>query len=171
MTKIGPLLIGIATATFIAMLPSPTKAVGTARGSVKVTINGAHISIDYGRPELRGRDMLRQIHPGQLWHIGADAPATLVSDKELSFGGTIVPRGKHTLMARLVTPGRWTLVFSSPSGTQTRPSVKYIETPATLQETSDSIESVTIQLTDKGGTGFIEIAWGRMRLSASFTPA
>jgi len=171
MTKIGPLLIAIATAVFIALLPSASKAHGNEHGSVKATINGAHISIDYGRPALKGRDMLKQIEPGQLWRIGADAPTTLESDKELNFGGTIVPKGKHILLARLVEPGKWTLVFSSKSVFQYDPSAKIAEVPLTLQEASDSVELVTLQLTDQGGTGVIEIAWGKMRLSASFKPA
>ncbi len=40
-----------------------------------------------------------------------------------------------------------------------------------MAKTGPPFELVTIQLTDKGGTGVIEIAWGRLRLSASFTPA
>jgi hypothetical protein len=144
---------------------------GNERGSVKATINGAHVSIDYGRPALKGRDMLKQIQPGDVWRIGADAPTTLESDKELNFGGTIVPKGKHILLAHLVEPGTWTLVFSSKSAFQYEPSAKLAEVPLTLEEASDSAELVTIQVTDKGGTGIIEIAWGKMRLSASFKPA
>lgn len=171
MTKIGPLLIGIAMATFFALPASARKAHGNEHGSVKATISGAHISIDYGRPPLRGRDLLTQIQPGQLWRIGAYAPATLESDKELNFGGTIVPKGKHVLQARLVAPGRWTLVISGIPAVQRAPRAKPTEVPMTFQEAGDSTELVTIQLTDKGGTGVIEIAWGRLRLSASFTPA
>jgi hypothetical protein len=144
---------------------------GNERGSVKATINGARISIDYGRPALKGRDMLKQIQPGNLWRIGADAPTTLESDKKLNFGGTIVPKGKHILLARLVEPGKWTLVFSSKNVFQYEPSAKLAEVPLTLEEGSDTVELVTIQVTDKDGTGVIEIAWGKMRLSASFKPA
>ena len=171
MRKICRPLIGIATVTLIALMTSASMAHGAERGSVKATINGAHISIDYGRPALRGRDMLKQIEPGQLWRIGADAPTTLESDKELNFSGTIVPKGKHILLARLVEPGKWTLVFSSKSVFQYEPSAKLAEIPLTFQEASDSAELVTIQLTNKDGTGIIEIAWGKMRLSASFKPA
>jgi hypothetical protein len=171
MTKIGPPLIATATATLIALITSASMAHGNERGSVEATINGAHISIDYGRPALKGRDMLKQIQPGQLWRIGADAPTTLESDKELNFSGTIVPKGKHILLARLVEPGKWTLVFSSKSVFQYEPSAKLAEIPLTFQEASDSAELVTIQLTNKDGTGIIEIAWGKMRLSASFKPA
>jgi hypothetical protein len=170
MMKICPPLFGIATATLIALMIGASMAHGAERGSVKATINGAHISIDYGRPALRGRDMLKQIQPGQVWRIGADAPTTLESDKELNFGGTIVPKGKHILLTRLLEPGKWTLVFSSKSVFEYEPSAKLAEVPLTFQEASDSAELVTIQLTAKDGTGVIEIAWGKMRLSASFKP-
>jgi hypothetical protein len=153
-----------------ALMTSTSVAHGAERGSVKAAINGAHISIDYGRPALKGRDMLKQIQPGQLWRIGADAPTILESDKELNFGGTDVPKGKHILLAHLVEPGKWNLVFSSKPVFQYEPSAKIAEIPLTLQEVSDSAELVTIQLTVKDGTGVIEIAWGKMRLSASFNP-
>jgi hypothetical protein len=171
MTKTRPFLLGIATAALVALITNAGMAHGAERGSVKATINGDHISIDYGRPALRGRDMLSQIKPSQLWRIGADAPTTLESDTELNFGGTIVPKGKHILLARLVEPGKWTLVFSSKSAFQYDPSAKIAEVPLTLQETSDSVELVTVQLNDHDGVGVIEIAWGKMRLSASFKPA
>jgi len=171
MMKICLTSIGLATATVIVLMSSASMAHGNERGSVKVTINGARISIDYGRPALKGRDMLKQIQPGNVWRIGADAPTTLESDKELNFGGTIIPKGKHILLARLVERGKWTLVFSSKSVFQYEPSAKLAEVPLTLEEASDSAELVTLQVTGKDGTGVIEIAWGKMRLSASFKPA
>ena len=171
MTKICLTLLGLVTATLLVLTTSASLAHGNERGSVKATVNGVHISIDYGRPALKGRDMLGQIHPGQLWRIGADAPTTLESDSDLNFGGTIVPKGKHILLARLVEPGKWTLVFSTKSVFEYEPSAKLAEVPLMLEEVSDSAELVTIQVTDKDGTGVIEVAWGKMRLSASFKPA
>ena len=169
--KICRTSIGLASATLIVLMSSASLGHGAERGSVKATINGARISIDYGRPALMGRDMLKQIQPGQLWRIGANAPTTLESDKELNFGGTVVPKGKHILLARLVEPGKWALVFSTKSVFQFEESAKVAEVPLTFQEADDSTEQVTIQLTQKDGAGVIEIAWGKMRLSASFKPA
>jgi hypothetical protein len=171
MRKIGPTSVAIATATLIVLMTSPCMAHGAERGNVKATIGGAHVTIDYGRPVLHGRDMLAQIKPGQVWRIGADAPTTLESDKDLDFGGTIVPKGKHILLARFDAPGKWTLVFSSKSVFEYDPSAKIAEVPLSLQETGDSVEMVTLKLADRGGTGALEIAWGKMRLSASFKPA
>jgi len=171
MTKIYSPLISIATAALIALTTGAGMALGAERGSAKAIIKGAHISIDYGRPGLKGRDMLKQIQPSQLWRIGANAPTTFESDKALNFGANTVPKGKHILLARLVEPGKWTLVFSTKSVFEYEESSKLAEIPLTLQETSDSTELVTIKLIDRGGKGVLEIAWGKLRLSASFTPA
>ena len=170
MKRISPPLIAVATATLFTLITSRGMAQEANRGSAKATINGAHISIDYGRPALRGRDMLAQIKPGDLWRIGSGAPTTLESDKELNFGGTIVPKGKHILLAHLIEPGKWTLVFSSKSAFDYEPSAKIAEVPVTLEDTSDSAELVTITIAGKDGAGVLEIAWGKMRLSASFKP-
>jgi len=171
MTKTRPFLIAIATAALVFLTTHAGVAHGAERGSVKATINGAHITIDYGRPVLRGRDMLAQLKPGQVWRIGADSPTTLESDKDLDFGGTVVPKGKHILLAKLVEPGKWTLVFSSKSAFQYEASAKIAEAPLTFEEANDSDEMVTLKLTDQGGSGVLEIAWGKMRLTASFKPA
>lgn len=171
MTKTRPFLIAIATAALVFLTTNAGVAHGAERGSVKATINGAHITIDYGRPMLRGRDMLGQLKPGQVWRIGADSPTTLESDKDLDFGGTVVPKGKHILLAKLVEPGKWTLVFSSKSAFQYEASAKIAEVPLTFEEANDSDEMVTLKLTDQGGSGVLEIAWGKMRLTASFKPA
>ena len=170
MTKIRPFLIGIATVIVVLLTTNAGVAHGAERGSAKATINGAHITIDYGRPMLRGRDMLAQLKPGQLWRIGADAPTTLESDKDLDFGGTVVPKGKHILLAKLVEPGKWTLVFSSKSVFQYEESAKIAEVPLTFEEANDSDEMVTLKLTDQDGSGVLEIAWGKMRLTTSFKP-
>jgi len=171
MTRIGPALTGILTAALLVLHPGSTFAQGSERGTVQANISGAHISIDYGRPALRGRDMLSQIQAGQVWRLGAGAPTTLESDKPLNFGGIAAPQGKHILLARLVEPGKWTLVFSSKSAFQYEPSAKIAEVPLDLRETGDSAELVTITLTEKDGMGVLEIAWGKMRLSTSFKPA
>ena len=171
MTKTRPFLIAIATAALVFLTTPAGVAHGAERGSVKATINGAHVTIDYGRPVLHGRDMLAKLKPGQVWRIGADSPTTLESDKDLDFGGTVVPKGKHILLAKLVEPGKWTLVFSSKSVFEYEASAKIAEVPLTFEEATDSDEMVTLKLTDQGGTGVLEIAWGKMRLTASFKPA
>jgi hypothetical protein len=89
----------------------------------------------------------------------------------LNFNGTIVPKGKHILLAKLVEPGKWSLVFSSKSVFQYEESAKVAEVPLAFEDSNTSDEMVTLKLTDQGGTGVLEIAWGKMRLTTSFKPA
>ncbi len=165
------IILGFAVLTVVACLGQVALAHGAERGNATATLNGAHVTIDYGRPLLKGRDPLSLIKPGQVWRIGADSSTTLESDRDLDIGGTRVPKGKHILLARLDSPGKWTLVVSSKPWMQYDSSAKIAETPMKYAEAGDSVEMVTIKLTGRNGTGQIEIAWGKLRLTAEIKAA
>jgi len=171
MTKLNRLLTVAIAITLFTIMARTGLAHGEERGQPKATIGGARVTIDYGRPMLQGRDPLKLLQPGQVWRMGASAPTTIESDKDLEIGGTRVPKGKHILLAHLVEPGKWTLIVSSKPWNQYDEGAKIAETPMTLADAPDSVEAVTIQLSEKDGAGVIEIAWGKMRLSGSFKAA
>ncbi len=156
----------------LVFLASPdVGAHGNGRGQAKVTIDKAQVTIDYGRPTLKGRDMLKKIEPGNLWRLGSDEPTTIESNVDLEFGGTRISKGKHILLARLVEPGKWTLVVSSKGAMDYEPSAKLAEVPMEFSETNDPVDELTIQVLNSSGRGLIEIAWGSARLTASFALA
>jgi hypothetical protein len=157
--------------TLLLLVALPALAHGADRGEAKATIGNANVSIDYGRPLLKGRDMLKMLPVGGVWRIGADAATTLTSNVDLDFGGTRVPKGNHILLTRLAEPGKWSLVVSSKGAFQYEPSARLAEIPLEIQESKDSVEELTITLTSKDGRGVIEIAWGTSRLTGSFAPA
>ena len=115
--------------------------------------------------------MLKMMPVGGVWRIGANEPTTITSDADLDFGGTRVPKGKHILLTHLAEPGKWSLVVSSKGAFQYEPTAKLAEVPMETQEAKDSVEDLTITLSNRGGKGFIEIAWGTSRLTASFASA
>jgi len=155
----------------LALVAANLIAHGNERGTAKATIGSATVTIDYGRPMLKGRDPMKMIQPGSVWRIGSDAPTTIESDADLDFGGTRVPKGKHILLAHYTGPGKWSLVVSSKSASQFDPGAKLAEVPMEVQESKDPVEEVTIQLAAKGSQGVIEIAWGTIRLAGSFSAA
>jgi Protein of unknown function (DUF2911) len=144
---------------------------GNARGEAKAAIGKAQVTIVYGRPALRGRDMLKKIAPGQIWRLGADIPTTIESSAALDFGGTRVAEGKHILLARLDSPDHWSLIVSSETAQHYKPEAKLAEIPLKLREAKNSVEELRITLSGRGGQGRIEIAWGTSRLAGNFLPA
>jgi len=164
-------LSGVSVAGALVLLAINGIAHGNERGVAKTTLDGATVTIDYGRPTLKGRDVTKLIQPGAFWRIGADAPTTIDTDAELDFGGTRVPKGKHILLAHYIEPGKWSLVVSTKPASQYDPSAKLAEAPAEVQQGRDSVEEVTIQLSAKGSQGVIQITWGTLRLVGSFSVA
>ena len=159
-------VVGMLVLTALAGLAS-----GQDRGETKATIGNTNISIEYGRPSLKGREPLKLLEAGKLWRIGSNAPTTITSDVDLDFGGTRVAKGKHILLARLAEPEKWSLVVSAKNVFVYEPSAKLAEIPLEFKQDKESIEQVTITLTNKGGRGVIEVAWGILRLLASFALA
>lgn len=160
---------GLLVASFLAV--ASALGHGNDQGKTEATIGKAKVSIEYGRPMLKDRDINKMIQPGQMWRIGADIPTVIESDADLNFGGTRVPRGKHVLLARLVAPGQWSLVVSTEAVNRYEPRSKLAEVPLKLEQQKDPVNELTIRLSNEGGQGVIEISWGTDRLFASFEPA
>src|SRR5262245_20053738 len=57
------------------------------------TIDGANISIEYGRPALKGRTIDSLVPTGQIWRMGADEATTLKTSKMLMFGSLHLAAG------------------------------------------------------------------------------
>lgn len=82
------------------------------RGSVSQTIDGTTITVDYARPQVRGRDSLfgKWVEWGAVWTPGANFATTLETNRPLTIDGHPVKPGKYSIW--LVThPDQWTLVI------------------------------------------------------------
>ena len=80
--------------------------------TTSIKINGHKITIDYGRPYLRGRKMLGVHEPyGKVWRTGADEATTLKTDTDIEIAGLKVPKGKYSLFT---VPGenQWKLIVN-----------------------------------------------------------
>lgn len=159
------------TAAALFFAPAAVRAHGNEHAEVKAAVGSAKISITYNRPTLKGRDLSKLIHPGDLWRMGADIPTTLETDEDLDFGAARVPKGKYILLARFVQPGEWALVISTKDRMHYEPSAKVAEVPLQVEEIKDPVEELAIQVTNKGGHGVLEISWGGQRLLTTFSPA
>jgi hypothetical protein len=142
--------------------------------TVKATIDGANISIEYGRPYMKGRKVEGGLIPyDDVWRTGADEATTLTSDKALVIGGTTVPAGKHTLYTA-ATAGDWKLVINNQTGQWgTVYDQKQDLARVALQKTaiSPAVEQFTILIEPAGGGGVIKLRWNVTEASVPLTVA
>jgi len=61
------------------------------------TLRGGQVTVGYGSPSSRGRDVLALIVPGGYWRMGADDNTTLNTQIDLRFGDETVPAGSYLL--------------------------------------------------------------------------
>jgi hypothetical protein len=141
------------------------------RGTAEVTIKGKKISIDYGRPSLKGRDIFSMIQPGMVWRLGMNQATQITTDADLMVAGTEVKAGKYTLWAKKTGADSWVLAFHPKTGVWGEPPLKegYIaELPLKTEKTNDSAEQLTIALADVKGKANIKVHWGSAALVGTF---
>jgi DUF2911 family protein len=132
------------------------------RGEAKLKLAGKAVAVEYGRPSLKGRDMLGQAQVGQDWRMGADAATTLSTEADLTFGRVQVPKGSYTLKARKVAADQWGL-------TVWRSDKLVAEVPLESTKPPETVEVFTINLAEDKGQGVFRMSWGDRALSAHFT--
>jgi hypothetical protein len=144
-------------------------AQGNERGTAQATVAGKSVLIEYGRPSLKGRDMLAEAVIGQPWRMGADAPTTLKTDVDLSFGSLRVPAGEYILRATKVAEGKWALNVHKTDPENRRASDSVADVPLTPAKLPAAVEIFTIELKGSKNEGEFEMRWGTTALKASFT--
>jgi len=142
--------------------------------STAATVDGASLSITYGRPSMRGRTIFGSLVPfDRLWCPGADECTRLSSDHDLQFVGLRLKAGDHSLWM-VPAETTWTLIFNSDGRAfhnRRSPSldVGMIELqkqtlPAPVEQLTFSIEN---NPSDAGGV--VAMSWETTRVVAPFT--
>ena len=153
------------------------QAMGTLspRDSVAAVVDGATVSVAYGRPSLRGRPLSALTPAGQVWRTGANEATAFRTDRDLLFGETRVPAGYYTLWT-VPGPDGWTLIVNRQTGqwgTVYDPAQDLARIPMRARRMEgDSVEQFTMTLepSDCEG-GALVMRWDDLRVTAPFTVA
>lgn len=140
--------------------------------TTSAAIGGKKITIEYGRPYVKGRNVWADpIAPfGKVWRTGADEATKLTTEADLMIGSLHVPAGAYSLFT---IPGEkeWTLILNKEADQWG--AYKYDQgkdlgrVKMTARKLSSPVEQLTISIESQGGNrGVLKIAWSDMEASA-----
>jgi hypothetical protein len=144
---------------------------GSPHVKTEWVIDGANISLEYGRPLLKGRAEAEVMPPGAPWRVGADEATTLVTDKPLKFGALSIPAGTYNIFAQ-PGPAEWQLIVSKrqkgwgipyPAGQDLG------RAPMQVAKTAKPVEQLTLSIDDTPAGATLRIEWGSTSATIPFT--
>lgn len=160
-------LAGVAALAALVAVPVFAQA---ARGKAELKAGSGMITVDYGQPSLKGRDMLSQLAEGAFWRMGMNQATVLTTPVDLVFGKTRVAKGAYSLWLKK-EGGKYLLVFNSQTGqwgTQHDPAKDVHSVEMKSEPLASPVETFAIDLKEARKGGEFGLSWGAMRLSAAF---
>ena len=111
-----PLYVFAAGCAALTITGSPAFSQGypfSQRGSVTQNVAFTEISVSYGRPVARGRELFGALVPWDaVWHPGADSATRIRFSHDVLLEGKALPAGEYSLWLIPRENAAWTLILS-----------------------------------------------------------
>ena len=144
---------------------------GSPHWKAEVTVDGAKLVLEYGRPSLKGRPETQLMPPGKPWRTGADEATVITTDKALTFGTLTLQPGTYTIntqpgdtwqliVGKLAKPNQWGVPYQS--------ALEIGRVPMTRGNTAAPVEQVTIWIDDTPAGATLRVEWGTTSATAPF---
>lgn len=92
-----------------------TLPAASPRATVEQQFSMSKITVDYGRPGVKGRKVFGDLVPyGKVWRAGANSSTKIEFRQSINFGGVVVPAGKYGLYI-LPNEKDWKIILNSDS--------------------------------------------------------
>ena len=93
------------------------RVIKSQRGTVTQRVANTDISIEYGRPVARGREIYGSLVPyGRMWHPGANDATSMTISRDIEVNGKPLPKGSYSLWT-IPRADSWTFIFNSVADT------------------------------------------------------
>jgi hypothetical protein len=147
------------------LVPSP-------RDSVELTLNGKRLSVDYGRPSMRGRKIMGSVVPyGKVWRTGANAATGFTTQADLILGNIKLPHGSYTLYS-LPSSKQWKLIINKQIGqwgTVYNEKLDVARIPLKKKTLTHVAEKFTMTLERTSNkSGVMKLSWEKTQLFVDF---
>ncbi|MBI4456576.1 MAG: DUF2911 domain-containing protein [Acidobacteria bacterium] len=141
------------------------------RDLASIDLGKGKITIDYGTPNLNGRNLDEMIKPGVPWRMGMNEATILETSVALTFGGKTLPVGRYTIFARPDENKNWVLLICSSLTPRFDPGSVVLEAPLQFATEKSSIDVLKIALKKSGKGAEFNVAWGTYRLQTNLSAA
>lgn len=134
----------------------------STRDTARAMIGGAEVSVDYGRPAVRGRQILGNVVPfGQVWRTGANNPTMFTTSRDLQVGDRTLPAGSYTLLTVPSETGAEVIFSRQPADVPGHdPAFDLARIPAEALEARTPVERLTITFEPgASGASSMVLAW------------
>lgn len=168
----GSLALFLLSATLVADLHAQQRPILSPRDSVFLTMGTDSISVNYGRPSMRGRVIMGKLVPwGEVWRTGANQATHLRTNFPMIFGGVPIPKGTFTLWT-LPSQNGWKVIVNKQTGqwgTSYDPRQDLARFDAKFQPLSASVDTFTIGLRKTGpSAGEMTLSWEKTSVIVPF---
>jgi hypothetical protein len=188
----------VAIGVFSAALAIAADAPPT-RGSASAKVANKSVTIDYGRPALKGRslsELLKKLPEDRMWRAGENEVTTLTTEGDILIGGKKVPQGKYSLYVFVPAEGSWSLAVNRDLGvplgtvydkapedkknalwphimdyTKSIGDKELVRIPLTREKATTPAEQFTIDLQPAGKAAKLRLSWGDEIWSAEIKAA
>jgi hypothetical protein len=174
--------MGLLSVLVVGCFAAAALAQAGPRGTSSLTLKGKTVSVEYGRPSLRGRttdELLGRLPAGGFWRMGSNKSTTFKTELDLAFGDVTVPAGEYSLWMQRQEDNSWKLVFNKQHGqfgakeadqpgSGHDPSQDFASVPLNESKPAKPAEMVTMTLSKASGGGTLTIQWGTLEVAASF---
>jgi hypothetical protein len=168
------------------------------RGKATVMVGGKAVTIDYGRPALKGRSidaLLAQLPADRMWRAGENQVTTFTTETPLRIGGKRVPAGTYSMYVHVPATGPWSLVLNTDKGVplasifpaapaalrdapwphiedyqKSIAASEVVRAAMTQSAAGDAIDPFTIRLLPLGKGAIVSLSWGDQSWSLPFEP-
>lgn len=130
------------------------------------TVKTKDITITYGRPYKKGREIFGKLEPyGKVYRCGADEATQITFAKDVTFGGKAVKAGTYTFCA-IPNATSWTVILNSKLGQwgafdyDKNKAMDVVHVDVPVKTLSTPVE----QLTMTAGGGHVTLAWDTVEI-------
>lgn len=112
MKKIAFLLLLLCACTYTGFSQNYKYPMASPRQVISQQFSVTKISVDYGRPSVRGRKIFGELVPyGKIWRVGANEATNITFEQSVLFGGKPTKIGRYAIF---ITPEEheWTVVLN-----------------------------------------------------------